>query len=169
MRKLHVTFRGLVGLGWRVAVIGLLVAMVTTGCGGTQATQVLTVPTAEPTEITVAFDGDHCAYHGPERMPAGRILVTLDVEDQTAYESYGVQSLTMDEGHTLEELRTHTDEGNFPLWAHDHGFIVAAQGTAEERTIILFEGPLFLACYTNNAEETQPAAAGMIGPIEIEP
>jgi lysophospholipase L1-like esterase len=119
--------------------------------------------------ITVTFEGDQCIYHGPERVPAGEIPIVLDARDQTAHELYGVQTLTMDEGHTLEELVPYQQEIRFPLWLHDHGFIKAAQGTTQERTIVLFEGPLFLTCFTNTADETQTEYTGILGPIEVEP
>jgi lysophospholipase L1-like esterase len=152
-------------------------------CGSPEPTAT-TVPTSEPpviptdtppapaeanAGITVTFEGGQCVFHGPERVPAGEISIVLDVRDQTAHESYGVQTLTMDEGHTLEELVPYQQEISFPLWAHDHGFIEAAQGTTQERTIVLFGGPLFLTCFTKTADETQPEYAGISGPIEIEP
>lgn len=119
--------------------------------------------------ITVAFEGDECIYRGPERVPAGRIPVVLDVKDQTAHELYGVGTLTVDEGHTLAELAAFLVDTDMPLWSHDHGFVEAAQGTIQEETIVLFEGPLYLACFTNSAARDQTAAAGVLGPIEIEP
>jgi lysophospholipase L1-like esterase len=161
-----------------MVVLALLAA-----CGAPQPTAT-TVPTSEPpaiatdtppapaeadAAITVTFDGDKCVFHGPERVPAGQIPVVLDVKDQTAHESYGVQALTMDEGHTLEELVSYQEQISFPLWAHDHGFIEAAQGTTEQRTIVLFEGPLFLTCFTNTADKSQTEYVGISGPIEIEP
>jgi hypothetical protein len=75
----------------------------------------------------------------------------------------------MDEGHTPDELVSYQQEISLPLWAHDHGFIEAAQGTSQEKTIVLVEGPLFLTCFTNTADETQPEYVGISGPIEIEP
>jgi lysophospholipase L1-like esterase len=161
-----------------MVVLALLAA-----CGTPQPTATM-VPTSEPAAIptdtppapaeaeagiTVTFDGDKCVFHGPERVPAGRIPIVLDVKDQTAHESYGVQVLTMDEGHTIEELVTYQEQISLPLWAHDHGFLKAAQGTTEERTIVLFEGPLFLTCFTNTADESQTEYAGILGPIAIEP
>jgi hypothetical protein len=161
-----------------VAVLALMAA-----CGTPQptatmvpATEAPVIPTDTPPApaeaeagITVTFDGDQCVFHGPESVPAGEIVIVLDVRDQTAHDSYGVQALTMDEGHTLEELVPYQEEASFPLWAHDHGFIEAAQGNAEERNIVLFEGPLFLACFTNTADGAQPEYAGISGPIEVEP
>jgi hypothetical protein len=152
-------------------------------CGAPEPTATM-VPTPEPADvptdtppeladanarITVTFDGDECAYEGPDKVPAGQISVVLDVEDQTDHEEYGVQTLTMDEGHTLRELVSYQQEISFPLWAHDHGFTKAAQGTSQEMTIVLFEGPLFVSCFTNTADETQAEYTGILGPIEIEP
>jgi hypothetical protein len=152
-------------------------------CGAPEPTAT-TMPTPEPpviptdtspapaeaeAGITVTFDGDQCVFHGPERVSAGRIRIVLDVKDQTVHDSYGVQALTMDEGHTLEELVSYQQEVSLPLWGHDQGFIEAAQGTAQERTIVLFEGPLFLTCFTQAGDGTQTEYAGVLGPIETEP
>jgi hypothetical protein len=133
------------------------------------STETPPAPAEANAAITVTFEGDECVIDGPERVPAGRIPIVLDVRDQSAHELYGVQALTMDEGHTFEELVAHQQEVSFPLWLHDHGFIEAAQGTTQERTIVLFEGPLYLSCFTNTADESQTEYAGMSGPIEVEP
>lgn len=141
-----------------------------------------TVPTSEPTApptdtpapvteanagITVTFEGDQCIYHGPERVPAGRIQVALDVTDQTAYQKYGVGAATLDEGKTLEELVAAPFTAGFPIWMHDHGFVEAVQNTAQETTIVLFEGPLFLVCFVSSSD--QDRKVDVLGPIEIEP
>ena len=34
---------------------------------------------------------------------------------------------------------------------------------------MLFDGPLFLSCFTNTADESQTTYASVLGPIEIEP
>jgi hypothetical protein len=159
----------------------LVVLALLAACGAPQPTATM-APTSEPpvvptdtppaaadanARITVTFEGDQCVFHSPERVPAGRISIVLDVRDQTAHELYGVQALTMDQGHTLEELVPYQQEIRFPLWVHDHGFSKAAQGTTQERTIVLFEGPLFLSCFTNTADETQTEYAGMLGPVQV--
>jgi hypothetical protein len=157
--------------GWWIVAIGLLVAVMATGCGGAQVeptaelatpTAVPATPTAVPVGITVTFEGDQCVYHGPERAPAGRIQIVLDVRDQTAYEDYGVAAVTVDEGKTLEDLVAAPFEHSAPVWVHAHGFAEAAPGASQKRTIVLFEGPLFLVCA---AEEK----TNVLGPIEIEP
>jgi len=75
----------------------------------------------------------------------------------------------MDEGHTIEELVAAQQEIRFPFWAHDHGFIKAAQGTTQERTVVLSEGPLFLSCFTNTTDQPPTEYAEILGPIEIGP
>jgi len=157
MRRLCMRCRGLGDSGWRIVAIGLLVAMTAAACGGAPAT-----PTTEPAGITVTFEGDQCVYHGPERVPAGRIPIVLDVRDQTAHEEYGVGAATVDEGKTLEDLVAAPFAASYPVWVHDHGSIAAAPGDSQETTITLFEGPLFLVCGTE--EKTN-----VLGPIEIEP
>ena len=67
-------------------------------------------PTTEPAGITVTFEGDQCIYHGPERIPAGRIPVVLDVTDQMTHKVYGVGAVTVDKGKTLEEASQITNK-----------------------------------------------------------
>ena len=118
-----------------------------------------------PTGITVTFDGDRCVYHGPERVPAGQIPLTLDVRDQSAPSAYAVSAYTLEEGKTIEDLRAWTSADSSPLWGNFHGRVDATGGTAQETTIILFEGPFFLSCVTNPPNEV----TDVLGPIEIEP
>jgi hypothetical protein len=106
--------------------------------------------------------------NGPSipRARAGHIPITLDVSDQSAYESYFVGALTLDEGKTIEDLRAWTNLYNYPLWVHDQGSLSAARSTVDHTTIILFEGPLYLGCLTRNPD---PAGAGWLDPIEVLP
>ena len=144
---------------WWIVVLGLLVVAVVAACGGAQTT-----PTPEPTGITVTFEGDNCVYHGPAGVPAGRISVMLDVQDATAHETYAVGMATLDEGKTLEDLEAWPWTDDAPLWLRDHGVIEADQGASEEATITLFEGPLYLVCFTASPDR----AANVLGPIAIE-
>jgi hypothetical protein len=164
------------------SITAALVTVMLAACSTPQPTATM-VPTPEPTAvptdtpapaaessagITVTFEGDQCIYHGPERMPAGRIPIILDVTDQTAYEVYGVGAATLDEGKTLEDLAATPSTAGFPLWLHDHGYVGAAQGTAQETTIVLFEGPLFLVCFVDSSSG-EGSKVDALGPIEIEP
>lgn len=123
-------------------------------------------PAEAATGITVTFEGDQCVYHGPERVPAGQISLTLDVRDQSAHEKYWVIAYTLDEGKTIEDLRAWKSVGHSPLWVGFHGMLdEQPAGTMQETTIIVFEGPLFLACIT----EPPGYITDVLGPIEIEP
>jgi hypothetical protein len=157
----------------------LVALLLLAGCGAAQPTATMVPPTEPPaiptdtppataetnTGITVTFEGDQCVYHGPERIPAGQIPVTLDVKDQSARERYKVIAYTLDEGKTIEDLRAWTSVGHSPLWGHFHGMLDEPRGTLQETTIILFEGPLFLACITDPPNYI----IDVLGPIEIEP
>ena len=159
-----------------------LVLVLLVACSTPQPTATM-VPTPEPTVaptdtppaadeanegITVTFEGDQCVYHGPERVPAGQIPLALDVTDQNAYELYGVGTLTVDEGKTIEDIAAWPATANVPLWGHGHGLVEAAHGTAEETTIVLFKGPLFLVCFAGSSSGDGPKV-DQLGPIEIEP
>jgi hypothetical protein len=115
--------------------------------------------------ITVTFEGDKCAYHGPERVSAGQITVTLDVRDQSADIAYAVAVYTLDEGKTIEDLRAWTSATHSPLWGHFHGRVDATGGMAEEINVILLEGPFFLSCVTDPPDQVTDD----LGPIEIAP
>jgi hypothetical protein len=159
MRRERVRSKGLAARGWRTVVLGLVLIAVIAACGGAQAT-----PTPEPSGITVTFEGDNCAYDGPASVPAGRIPVVLDVHDATAHETYAVGMATLDEGKTLEDLEAWPWTDSAPLWLHDHGVIEADQGASKETTITLFEGPLYLVCFTASPDR----AANVLGPVAVE-
>jgi hypothetical protein len=158
MRRLRMRSRGLAVRVWRIVVLGLVVAAVVTACGGAQATL-----TPEPSGITVRFDGETCVYHGPARVPTGRIPVVLDVQDQTSHEEYSMGVATLDEGKTLEDLKAWPWTSGAPLWLHDHGGVGAEQGATGETTVTLFEGPLYIVCFTASPDRV----AGVLGPIAI--
>jgi hypothetical protein len=128
-------------------------------------TEIPPSPTEAVTGITVTFEGDQCVYHGPERVPAGQIPLTLDVRDQSAREAYAVAAYTLEEGKTIEDLRAWTSANSSPLWGHFHGRVDATAGMAQETTIILYEGPFFLSCVTNPPDQV----TDVLGPIEMVP
>jgi hypothetical protein len=172
MMSLRTRCRGLGDSGWRIVAIGLLAAVMAAACGGAPAmpTTEPVMPTSEPAtpttelvRITVTFEGDQCIYHGPERVPAGRMRIVLDVRDQTAYEEYGVGAATVDEGKTIEDLVAAPFDYHAPVWVHDQAFVEAAPGTSQETPLVLFEGPLFLVCATSDGK------TNVLGPIEVEP
>ena len=159
----------------------LLTMMVTllllAACAGAEPSAT-TVPATEPpvptetppppaeaaTGITVTFEGEQCLYQGPEHLSAGEIPLTLDVRGQSARERYKVVAYTLDEGKTVEDLRGWASVGHSPLWARFHGMLDEPPGALQNRTLILFEGPLFLACITDPPD----TITEVLGPIEIE-
>ena len=163
-----------------VVLLLLIVALaLLAACGAAQPTATIVPPTEPPviptdtpavaadtnTGITLTFEGDQCVYHGPERVPAGQITVTLDVKDQSSGNAYAVFAYTLEEGKTIEDLRAWTSTDSSPLWGHFHGRVDATGGTSQEDNIILFRGPLFLSCATFPPNQV----TDVLGPIEIEP
>jgi hypothetical protein len=121
--------------------------------------------TPQPSAITVTFDGDECIYQGPDRVPAGSIPLILDVEDQRDHEAYGLAVVTLDEDKTFEDLDAWPSTGQ-PPWTQLHGLLdEIPRGSRVETTVIAFEGPLFLVCFTADPI----TKSGTLGPIEIEP
>jgi hypothetical protein len=168
------------GKNYFVVLLSLIVALaLLAACGAAQPTATMVPPTEPPViptdtppaaadtnvGITLTFEGDQCVYHGPERVPAGQIPVTLDVKDQSSGKTYSVAYYTLEEGKTIEDLRAWTSADSSPLWGHFHGRVDATGGTSQEDNIILFEGPLFLSCLTNPPDQV----TNVLGPIEIEP
>lgn len=169
------------GSAWRIVMAGVLLVMAATACGGAQATPTAepAMPTAEPVaptaepatpavepepaKITVTFEGGQCIYIGPDEVPAGRITVVLDVEDQTEYEEYGLAVVTLDEGKTFEDLDAWPSTSQ-PSWAQVHGLLEEVpQGSRAEMTVIALEGPLFLVCFT-----AYPITkSGTLGPVQV--
>jgi hypothetical protein len=157
----------------------IMVALLMAACGAAEPTAMVVPPTEPPaiptdtppaaadtnTGITVTFEGDQCVYHGPERVLAGQIPLTLDVRDQSSGNAYAVAYYTLEEGKTIEDLRAWTSADSSPLWSHFHGRVDATGGTSQEDNIILFEGPFFLSCATFPPNQV----TDVLGPIEIEP
>jgi hypothetical protein len=138
--------------------IGLLIAVVATACAGGKGDAETSAD-----EIRVTFDRDQCAYDGPSRVTEGQISVILDVEDQTAYEEYGLAVVTLDEDKTFEDLDAWSPTGQ-PRWAQLHGLLEEVpQGGRSETTIIVPQKPLYVVCFT-----AYPITkVGVLGPVEV--
>jgi hypothetical protein len=115
------------------------------------------------TEITVTFQGEQCDYDGPERVPPGRLRLTLDVRDQTAYDGYAVAAVTLEEGMTRRDLLA-WPSADPPPWTHGLGAVLAPDGELAWQEVWLDRAPLFLVCFTGD-----PARKiDLLGPIEVE-
>jgi hypothetical protein len=155
---------------WRLGVMALVLVVPTAACGS--APQALEAVAAEAAPmraavsdigITVTFQGEKCHYDGPERVPAGRFRLTLDVRDQAAYDGYAVVVVTLDEGKTREDLLA-WPSANPPPWTHGHGAVLVPRGELGWQEVWLYTAPLFLVCFTGDpARKTD-----LLGPIEVE-
>jgi hypothetical protein len=113
--------------------------------------------------ITVTFQGAKCHYDGPERVPAGRFRLTLDVRDQAAYDGYAVVAVTLKEGKTREDLVSWTSAYP-PPWTHGHGAVLVPRGELGWQEVWLDRAPLFLVCFTGDPGRK----TDLLGPIEVE-
>ena len=155
---------------WRLGVIALVLVVPTAACGSTP--QALEAAAAEVAPkraavsdigITVTFQGEKCHYDGPERVPTGRLRLTLDVRDQTAHDGYAVVAVTLEEGKTRDDLLA-WPSANPPPWTHGHGAVLVPRGELGWQELWLYKSPLFLVCFTGDpARKTD-----LLGPIEVE-
>jgi hypothetical protein len=137
--------------------MGLVVAVVTTACAAAKGDA-----ESSDNEIRVTFDGDQCACEGPSNFTSGEISVTLDVENQTDHDAYGLAVVTLDEDKTFEDLDAWSSTGQ-PPWAQLHGLLdEIRQGGRSETTIIVPQKPLYLVCFTADPI----TRVGVLGPVE---
>lgn len=155
---------------WRLGVIALVLVVPATACGSApQAQEVVVAEEASMSaagadrEITVTFRGEECHYDGPDRVPAGRFRLTLDVRDQAAHDGYAVVAVTLEEGKTRDDLLT-WPSADPPPWTHGHGAVLVPRGELGWQEVLLYRAPLFLVCLTGDpARKTD-----LLGPIEVE-
>lgn len=150
---------------WLLVVTGLVLAAAITACGSAPEARGPGPESASDaeSEITVTFDGESCLYDGPDRVPAGRSRLILDVRDQAAHDGYAVVAVTLEEGKTREDLRAWSS-ADTPPWTHGHGAVVVRSGDVGWQDIALHDTPLFLVCFTGDpARKTN-----LVGPIEVE-
>ncbi len=145
---------------WRIVAIGIAIAVLATACTSTARKEEAAIAVSE---ITVTFDGDKCVYAGPDSVQKGRVIVALDVEDQTDHEQYGLAIVTLDEGKSFEDLDAWSSTGQ-PTWTQLHGlFEEVPQGSRVEKRVFVDEGPLFVVCFT-----AEPLTKrGVLGPIPV--
>ncbi|MCB9142529.1 MAG: nuclear transport factor 2 family protein [Anaerolineales bacterium] len=128
----------------------------------------IAVAKAEPEQpaFTITFDGDQCAYDGPDTLPSGqRITTVLDVTDQNAYRSYGFAVVTLYGDKTMADLEAwpSTDQ---PPWTKLYSLTDdIPQGTRFEEDAWLVDGPVYLVCFT--ATDQDVFKSDVVGPIEV--
>lgn len=170
MRRFRTRCRQLQEKVWRLGVIALVLVVPTTACGSApQAVEAVAAEEAPlsaagaDTDITVTFQGTKCLYDGPERVPAGRFRLTLDVRDQVAHDGYAVVAVTLEEGKTREDLLA-WPSANPPPWTHGHGAVLVPRGELGWQEVWLYKAPLFLVCFTGDPARK----VDLLGPIEVE-
>lgn len=115
-------------------------------------------------QVTITFDGDQCAYNGPDSLPAGEsVTFILDVENQTKHNLYGVDIVLLDEDKGFGDLDAWTSLSR-PSWATSLAFLKAQFGTTDTSAfpLIADHGPLYFACFFARGK------LNTLGPIEIQ-
>ena len=119
--------------------------------------------------FTITFDGDQCAYNGPDTLPSGqRIKTVLDVTDQDAYENYGFAVVTLYGDKTMADLEAWPSSDQPPwtkLYSITFSDDVSPQSTRVEDDAWLVDGPVYLVCFT--ATDQEVFKSDVIGPIEV--
>jgi hypothetical protein len=168
MRRFRASRGGLQVMGWGLRIMALvLLVPITACCGAPQAPEAAAeeVPMGAKgtvSGITVTFQGDQCLYDGPDRVPAGRLRLTLDVRDQTAHDGYAVVAVTLKEGMTRKDLLA-WPSADPPPWTHGLGAVLVPRGELGWQEVWLDKTPLFLVCFTGD-----PARKiDLLGPIEV--
>jgi hypothetical protein len=170
MRGFRTRCRRLQEKVWRLGVVILMLAMPITACGSAPQAPEAVAAKETPlsaagvdTNVTVTFQGEKCHYDGPERVPAGRFRLTLDVRDQVAYDGYAVVAVTLKEGKTHEDLLA-WPSADPPPWTHGHGAVLVPRGELGWQEVWLDRGPLYMVCFTGDPGRK----TDLLGPIEVE-
>jgi hypothetical protein len=90
----------------------IIVLLILYGCGPAPSAAPIRAPTAalpqaptqEPSQMTLTFSGDTCAYSGPKSIPFGKFTVNL-VKEGNADTTYAFTIVTLKEGKTLADLQ----------------------------------------------------------------
>ncbi|MFN2325304.1 MAG: hypothetical protein ABR551_05420 [Gemmatimonadales bacterium] len=119
------------------SVLILAVSVLLPGCGvidraGTEAD-------APPTASYTLTGG---ALHGPDTLPAGPTMVTLEVEDGVLDQ---VALIRLEEGHSIPEFLTGAEVAYPPVWAHFAGGPNAALPGAPTGSVVMLSPGQWLA------------------------
>ena len=134
------------------------------------STSLPTATAALPPAFTVTIMGTKCTLDGPMTVPFGKFTIKLVIEKQKISEmGYGL--VTIDEGKTLEDLKT--VPAAQPAWVHrlagEHKF----EGTSSRvfnlaKMPAFYKGePFYVVCFWTDPELSIRQNIGAFGPIEV--
>jgi hypothetical protein len=156
----------------------IMVLLLVIGCGPAPSVAPIQAPTAgqsqaptqEPSQMTLTFSGDTCAYSGPKSIPFGKFTVNLVVEGQ-GDTTYAFTIVTLQEGKTLADLQawSSTDRPDFVkvdfLHANSHTVISGNKKDEIDLTANFAFGddPFYFVCFAGPPERK----IGALGPVDI--
>ena len=120
----------------------------------------------EPKEMKVTFSGAECSYSGPQKIPAGKNTITVDVQKDIKGTGGEVAMLTMEEGKTAADLEAWAEQGP-PPWVNvfageaqgiDPGNVMTRTFSVDGTT-----SPFYIVCF-----DSPQTRNGVLGPFEVE-
>jgi limonene-1,2-epoxide hydrolase len=122
-----------------------------------------TTPPSDPpaSEMTVTIAGGACTTDSPMTLQAGKITVTLEVQDQDK-SLYALTLFNLDEGKDFLDLMAAT-VGIQPSWADDLLLVTLEPDKSEARTFTVKQGPVYLVCWSKPPD----IAIGNAGPFTV--
>jgi limonene-1,2-epoxide hydrolase len=120
------------------------------------------VSDAPVSEIAVTIAGGTCTYDGPLALQAGKVAVTLDVQDQEK-EKYAFTSFNLEADKDFPDLMASTIQTGPPSWAKLLFMDEARPGEKSQFDITVEEGPVYVVCWSSPPD----LAIGAIGPFAV--
>jgi len=123
-----------------------------------------------PPAFTVTIKGKECTFDGPMTIPYGEFTIKLVIAKQKISEmGYGL--VTIDEGKTVEDLKTTTAAQ--PDWVHRLAGEHKLEGTSSRAFDLavmpaFYKGePFYVVCFYTDPELSLRQNIGAFGPIEV--
>jgi hypothetical protein len=115
-------------------------------------------------QITVVIAEGTCTYDGPMVLQAGKIQVTMDVQDQDN-ELYALTFFTLKPDKDVLDLMASTVRPDPPAWSNMISIHELRAGMSTTYSLTAEEGPVHLVCWS------QPPVlpVGAVGPFEVKP
>lgn len=116
---------------------------------------------APVSELSVTIAGGTCSIAAPVVLKAGKVRLTVDVQDQNRH-GYAVVFLALDPGKDFMDLMA-ASTGAPPPWAHALYYEEVAAGTSKTYLFDADTGPLYGICFSKPPDHP----IGNLGPLEV--